>query len=1362
MKKARSGTTTRFAFTGTLLAVALAPVGFGQGCSVGSAPPLATALAIAKHDAAVSSMLSATKNALSADKEGFVSEGFRATQRGQFRGLATKLPARASDARLFGPGFVTNLRFECRVEGARGSAGTLDDGRVVYANVFEDTDEIVTSRDTLFESFFLLRSPSAPRTFSFHVSLPSAVHSVEVRGDGVWFWDARHEFVLHTPAPYALDRNGTKVDAKLAWSDASQTLEVSLQGAEALAYPLLLDPAFETNAWRESKAPTELESPLLAFDVARRNAVLVTGEETWTWNGSTWSDHPFSRGKSFPPARSGGSMVFDPVRQNTVLFGGSSFGQLTAETWLWDGSAWRIAVTPATPSPRSAAAMTFDAARNEVVLFGGVAANGLPLDQTWVWNGQTWSQKNTVGAPSPRLHAALSYDAKQQEVLLFGGIDENHNLLADTWAWNGSTWRTIAVPTRPEGRFRAAMAFDEVRRETVLFGGSTDFVPAASLGDTWTWDGQSWTRKTVALAPPPVGDGRLVFDSARGRVILVGGASGARDGREAGTWSWDGQSWRQDASFELPPRYKEGTLLVANDARKELLLYSTTTTEYPAWAWTGSAFERRSYRAAPAPRLGHALALDPTDREPLLFGGLTEGSFLGDTWYYNRNGWKSFDGGATPPPARAYHRLAFDPSGFRVVMFGGLGENGYLQDTWTWQASSWTKRNSPISPSPRSHYGMAATRTGTVILFGGRNASGPLNDTWEWNGQSWAERFPATTPDPDGGTLMVEDVNGATLLRQGQTFRWTGVNWEHAQAPGLHYGALASAAYHADTQEIFVVTDDTTWRGRHGEPFRQVPEGAQPVAQPTDPIGAELVSAPYGLLRLSPTRDATFAENVFALSNSRWVPFPTAAEVYPVGSARMAFDAKRGNAVLIDRDDLANTSRTWTWNGTSVQRPAGQEPSPPVRYFTSMTFDVAHEEVVLFGGMSPNGGVAMGDTWTWDGTTWRERRPPNNAPPRMAAVMAYDAAHGYVLMFGGKGDGAVLQDTWTWDGTTWQERSPKTLPAPRESHAMSYSPELGSVVLFGGNGEGAPLSDTWRWDGADWVPISTTAKPAPRGFAGFASHASTKRLVLYGGVGDNLNRKVLRNPWFFYARGGACTTGADCAMGSCVDGVCCDTNSCGTCETCAGTDPGKCTPILNGEDPDSCALANRVSCNELAQCRPTVGAECKTATDCASGFCADGICCDSACDRPCESCKAKEKSSGKGDGTCGPAMAGTNPAGRCSGEATCNQAAVCSTDTSASCRDARFFSEPTSGTTRDCAPYKCVGSCLTRCSSANDCVYPATCDPSGKCSTIEGTFDDSGCSTKGSASSSSSAGGALVLLAGVVACAQRRRRRVHA
>jgi hypothetical protein len=42
-----------------------------------------------------------------------------------------------------------------------------------------------------------------------------------------------------------------------------------------------------------------------------------------------------------------------------------------------------------------------------------------------------------------------------------------------------------------------------------------------------------------------------------------------------------------------------------------------------------------------------------------------------------------------------------------------------------------------------------------------------------------------------------------------------------------------------------------------------------------------------------------------------------------------------------------------------------------------MTYDAVHDEVVLFGGAT---GGPLGDTWTWDGTTFTAATDASSAP----------------------------------------------------------------------------------------------------------------------------------------------------------------------------------------------------------------------------------------------------------------------------------------------------------------------------------------------------------------------------------------------
>jgi hypothetical protein len=83
--------------------------------------------------------------------------------------------------------------------------------------------------------------------------------------------------------------------------------------------------------------------------------------------------------------------------------------------------------------------------------------------------------------------------------------------------------------------------------------------------------------------------------------------------------------------------------------------------------------------------------------------------------------------------------------------------------------------------------------------------------------------------------------------------------------------------------------------------------------------------------------------------------------------------------------------------------------------------------------------------------------------------MAYDAATGTVVLFGGEhespsGGGWFPRGTWTWDGTTWTQQHPATHPSSRLDGSMAYEAATGSVVLFGGSGyRTGNLHDTWTW-----------------------------------------------------------------------------------------------------------------------------------------------------------------------------------------------------------------------------------------------------------------------------------------------------------
>ena len=191
--------------------------------------------------------------------------------------------------------------------------------------------------------------------------------------------------------------------------------------------------------------------------------------------------------------------------------------------------------------------------------------------------------------------------------------------------------------------------------------------------------------------------------------------------------------------------------------------------------------------------------------------------------------------------------------------------------------------------------------------------------------------------------------------------------------------------------------------------------------------------------------------------------------------------------------------------------------SPSPRGGPGMAYDAATGTVVLFGGSlngdfgGISGGVDYDDTWIWDGKTWTNVSPAVSPPGRRFDTqgMAYDARTGTVVLFGGiTANQTVLGDTWTWNGRTrtWTEHFPANSPSPRRA-PIAYDAATGTVVLFSGdNGATAIDAATWVWNGTNWHQLSPLTSPTPRAMASMAYDASLHKVVLFGGnFGINFN-----------------------------------------------------------------------------------------------------------------------------------------------------------------------------------------------------------------------------------------------------------------
>jgi hypothetical protein len=285
----------------------------------------------------------------------------------------------------------------------------------------------------------------------------------------------------------------------------------------------------------------------MAYDAATGNVVLFGGtgvaetgnlDDTWTWNGSTWTQQTPA---TSPPGLYGASMAYDAATGNVVLFGGvTSAGAVESGTWTWDGSTWTHQAPATSPPALAMATMAYDPASGQLVLFGGSTDFSHYLGGTWIWNGSTWARQSPATSPPGRYEAAMTYDPTTSSVVLFGGWGK-HGRLGDTWAWDGSDWTNQTPAAHPPVRNFPAIAYDPASGGIVLFGGSgagTKGKGSSILGDTWIWDGSTWTEQSPATSPAARYFASLVYDPATSNDVLFGGEPSPGGTPFGDTWTW--------------------------------------------------------------------------------------------------------------------------------------------------------------------------------------------------------------------------------------------------------------------------------------------------------------------------------------------------------------------------------------------------------------------------------------------------------------------------------------------------------------------------------------------------------------------------------------------------------------------------------------------------------------------------------------------------------------------------------------------------------------------------------------------------------------------------------------------------------
>jgi hypothetical protein len=282
----------------------------------------------------------------------------------------------------------------------------------------------------------------------------------------------------------------------------------------------------------------------------------------------------------------------------------------------------------------------------------------------------------------------------------------------------------------------------------------------------------------------------------------------------------------------------------------------------------------------------------------------------------------------------------------------------------------------------------------------------------------------------------------------------------------------------------------------------------------------------------NPFTATTFSSDTWELTGTSWSKADPPVRPHRRRGSAMAYDSARGVCVLFGGGTNIfgheiPFNDTWEWDGNvwterRADNPSAADSPPPLDY-PLMTYDAHRKRTVLIAGTERLGNeVNLADrTWEWDGEVWTAHLSKPAPVPRSGTAMVYDSARRVVLLFGGRG-GRPLGDTWTWDGVTWKLVATGGTVA-REDHAMAFDERRKVVVLFSGAADlggvsSTAIAETSEWNGSSWKPLGITPQFGvalqPRRLHLMWYDTHEQRVMIFGGLFSvGFTHTVLEDLW---------------------------------------------------------------------------------------------------------------------------------------------------------------------------------------------------------------------------------------------------------
>jgi len=189
-------------------------------------------------------------------------------------------------------------------------------------------------------------------------------------------------------------------------------------------------------------------------------------------------------------------------------------------------------------------------------------------------------------------------------------------------------------------------------------------------------------------------------------------------------------------------------------------------------------------------------------------------------------------------------------------------------------------------------------------------------------------------------------------------------------------------------------------------------------------------------------------------------------------------------------------------------------------YYAMSTYDTARKRMWAYGGVCDN--IDFTDTWYYDSSlnTWLQVFPSANPGSRLESAMVYDPQDDVVILFGGlSGNGGVYNDTWYYSpsANTWTKITTTNSPGPRAGEDMVWDPANKVVVFFGGYHTyyGAALNDVWTYNPVNhtWTQQNPPSSPPGARYPMLAYDSLRSLTTFYSSPGSVWTYSVGGNQW---------------------------------------------------------------------------------------------------------------------------------------------------------------------------------------------------------------------------------------------------------